>query len=146
MYQQITLIGNLGNEPEMRYTAGGTAVASFTLAVNKSWKDGSGQQQQRVTWFRVSAWRNLAEPCSQFLHKGSRVMVVGEVEQARAYVGRDGNAAASIEVTAQTVRFLDGRNQEQETPTPDRATYSREDYHAAHPEQTLAVPDENIPF
>ena len=115
MYQEISLIGNLGGEPEMRYTQGGIPVTSFSLAVTKRWKGSDGQQQERTTWFRVSAWRGLAEPCSNYLHQGSRVFVVGEVEGAHPYKDRDGNPQASIEVSAQTVRFLDAKG---ETTTP----------------------------
>lgn len=106
MYQQITLIGNLGNDPEMRYTGNGTPVASFSLAVNKRWTGQDGQAQDKTTWFRVTTWRKQAEIVSQYLAKGAKVMVVGEVEEAKAFTDRDGNNRASLEVTAQTVKFL----------------------------------------
>ncbi|MEZ4870073.1 MAG: single-stranded DNA-binding protein [Caldilineaceae bacterium] len=109
MYQQITLIGNLGSDPEMRYTPSGVAVASFSLAVNRSWVGQDGQRQDKTTWFRVSAWNKLAETVTQYLSKGRQVMVVGEVEEARGYLDRDGNPRASLEVRAQTVRFLGQR-------------------------------------
>ena len=109
MYQQITLIGNLGNDPEMRYTPGGVPVVSFNLAVNKSWTTQEGQRQDRTTWFRVTAWRKTAEIVSQYLTKGRQVMVIGEVEDARAYVDKDGNSRASLEVTAQVIKFLGNR-------------------------------------
>lgn len=110
MYQQITLVGNLGNDPEMRYTPGGVPVASFNLAVNKSWTSQDGQRQDKTTWFRVTAWRKQAEIVSQYLTKGRQVMVIGEVDEARAYVDRDGNNRASLEVTAQVIKFLGNRN------------------------------------
>lgn len=109
MYQQITLVGNLGNDPEMRYTPGGVPVASFNLAVNKSWTSQDGQRQDKTTWFRVTAWRKQAEIVSQYLTKGRQVMVIGEVDEARAYVDRDGNSRASLEVTAQVIKFLGNR-------------------------------------
>ena len=65
MYQQITLIGNLGRDPEMRYTPSGVAVTSFSVAVNRSWTGQDGQRQDKTTWFRVSAWRRQAETCNQ---------------------------------------------------------------------------------
>ena len=108
MYQQITLIGNLGNDPEMRYTPSGVAVASFSLAVNKSWTTEGGEKQDRTTWFRVTCWRKQAEIVSQYLGKGKQVMVVGEVEEARAFTDKSGNQRASLEVTATIVRFLSG--------------------------------------
>lgn len=110
MYQQVTLIGNLGSDPEMRYTPSGVPVASFSLAVNKSWTGQDGQRQEKTTWFRVTAWRRTAETVSQYLSKGRRVLVVGEIEEARAYTDRDGNNRASLEVTAQIIKFLGGRN------------------------------------
>lgn len=109
MYQQITLIGNLGNDPEMRYTPSGVPVASFNLAVNRSWTGQDGQRQDKTTWFRISVWNKQAETVSQYLSKGRQVLVIGEVEEARAYTDRDGNARASLEVKAQSVRFLGQR-------------------------------------
>lgn len=110
MYQQITLVGNLGNDPEMRYTPSGVAVASFSLAVNKTWTNQEGQRQDKTTWFRVTTWRKQAEIVSQYLTKGRRVLVVGEIEEPRPWTDRDGNQRASLEVTAQIVKFLGGRD------------------------------------
>jgi single-strand DNA-binding protein len=106
MYQQITLIGNLGNDPEMRYTPSGVAVASFNLAINRSWTGQDGQRNDKTTWFRVSVWNKQAETVTQYLSKGRLVLVVGEVEEARAFTDRDGNQRASLEVKANSVRFL----------------------------------------
>lgn len=105
MFQELILVGNLGDEPQMRYTPAGIAVANFSLAVNKVWSDANGQRQEKTTWFRVSAWRKQAELVSQYLHKGSRVLVRGEVE-CRAYADKQGQPAASMEVTADMIRFL----------------------------------------
>jgi len=109
MYQQITLIGNLGTDPEMRYTPSGVPVASFSLAVNRSWTGQDGQKQDKTTWFRISVWNKQAEIVSQYLTKGRQVMVVGEMEDARAFTDRDGNMRASLEVRANSVRFLGQR-------------------------------------
>ena len=106
MYQQITLIGNLGNDPEMRYTPSGVPVTSFRMAVSKSYTSQDGQRQEKTMWFSVTAWRKLAETASQYLTKGSKVLVVGELDEARAYTDREGNLRASLEVTANTIRFL----------------------------------------
>lgn len=106
MYQQITLIGNLGNDPEMRYTPSGVPVASFNLAVNRSWTGQDGQRQDKTTWFKISVWNKQAEIVSQYLSKGRQVLVIGEMEDARAYTDKDGNLRASLEVRANTVRFL----------------------------------------
>lgn len=106
MYQQLTLIGHLGNDPEMRYTANGVAVTSFRLATSRSWTDAGGEKKEKTTWFRITCWNKLAEIVSQHLSKGRQVLVVGEVEKAEAYVNKAGEMAATIEVTATTVRFL----------------------------------------
>lgn len=111
MYQQITLIGNLGAAPEMRYTPSGVAVSSFRLAVNRRWTDSEGVPKEKTTWFNITTWRRQAEIVNQYLNKGSKVLVVGDVDEARPWVDRDGNQRASIEVTANEVRFLDGRPQ-----------------------------------
>ncbi len=144
MYQQIMLIGNLGNDPEMRYTPSGVPVASFSLAVNRTWTGQDGQKQDKTTWFRVTTWRKQAEIVSQYLTKGSKVMIIGEIEEARPYTDRDGNQRASLEVTAQTVKFLSGRG---DTPTGAEASSGssssgRPAPHSEGPE----VRDEDIPF
>jgi len=114
MYQNAILIGSLGNDPELRFTPAGVPVASFSLAVNKTWTTDAGKQS-KTTWFRVTTWRKQAEIVGQYLHKGSKVMVVGEVEEARAFTDRDGKNRASLEVTAQLVKFLSGTNAGSET-------------------------------
>lgn len=108
MFQQITLLGNLGSDPEMRYTPTGKAVASFSLAVNRVFSR-DGERQEKTVWFRVTAWERDAELVSQYLTKGRQVLIVGEVEEARPFTDRDGNQRASLEVTARTIRFVGGR-------------------------------------
>ena len=109
MYQKITIIGNLGSDPEMRYTAQGTPVTNFSVATSRSWTDDSGQRQERTVWFRVSAWRRLAETCNQYLSKGRQVFVEGEMQEPRPYQSRDGEWRASLDITARDVKFLGGR-------------------------------------
>lgn len=105
MFQQLLIIGNLGVDPELRYTASGQAVCNFTVATNRRWTDQNGQLQERTTWFRVAAWRKLGEVCAQYLSKGRQVMVLGTVETS-AYTNQAGEPAASLEVTASQVKFL----------------------------------------
>jgi len=138
MYQQIILIGNLGNDPEMRYTPSGVAVASFNLAVNRSWTGQDGQRQDKTTWFSVSVWNKQAETVTQYLSKGRQVMVVGEVEDARVFTDRDGNARASLEVRALNVRFLGQRG--------DGAMGGPPSSSAPAPAGAAEVHDEDIPF
>jgi single-strand DNA-binding protein len=117
MYQQITLIGHLGDNPEMRYTPSGIPVTNFRLAVNKRSTSADGQLQEKTTWFQITLWRKQAELANQYLKKGGRVMVIGEVSDARPWTDRDGNARASIDVTAYEIRFLDSRSREQDGGT-----------------------------
>lgn len=112
MWQKIMLIGNLGSDPDMRYTPSGVPVASFNVAVNRRWKAPDGTMQDKTTWFRVTAWRQLAETCHQYLAKGRMVLVEGEVEVG-AYMAQDGTPRGTLEVTARDVRFLGSRSDTQ---------------------------------
>ena len=109
---KITLIGNLTNEPEKRATPNGTSVTSFTIAVNRR-----GQDKQ-TDFFRINAWRGLADTCAKFLAKGRKVAVVGEL-QARIYEAKDGKAKVSLDVQADEVEFLSPAEQKQEKPKTD---------------------------
>ena len=108
MFQQLILVGNLGNDPEMRYTPSGVPVTTFSVAVNRKWTNQDGTPGEETTWFRVTAWRKLAETCNAYLKKGRQVMVTGTVK-ASGWTGQDGTARASMEVTADQVRFLGGK-------------------------------------
>jgi single-strand DNA-binding protein len=112
MYQHVVIVGNLGRDPEMRYTPSGVPVTSFTVAVNRKWKNQEGELQEKTTWFRVTAWRRLAELCNEYLEKGRLVLVEGEID-ASAWIGQDGEPRATLELTAQNVRFLGGRSLEE---------------------------------
>lgn len=105
MYQQCIIVGNLGKDPEMRYTQDGTAVTSFTVAVSRKWTAQDGSKGEKTWWFKVSCWRKLAETTNQYLKKGRQVMVIGEVE-ATAWTDKEGKPRASLELTARDVRFL----------------------------------------
>jgi len=108
MYQHVVIVGRLGRDPEMRYTPSGVPVTSFSVAVSRKWKNQNGELQEKTTWFRVTAWRKLAELCNEYLEKGRMVLVEGEID-ASAWVGQDGEPRATLELTAQNVRFLGGR-------------------------------------
>lgn len=119
MYQTTILIGNLGKEPEMRYTPSGQPVTTLSVATNRSHSNGSGQQVKETTWFRVTVWGKQAETCNQFLHKGSKVLVEGRLtpdpETGGPHVWENnGKHGASYEVTASTVRFLSSREDGEE--------------------------------
>jgi single-strand DNA-binding protein len=107
-YQNITIVGNVGRDPELRYTPSGIAVTDFSLATSRRWTDQQGQQQERTTWWRVTCWRRQAEIVAQYVKKGRQVMVIANQVEANAYEGRDGQARASLDVTADQVIFLQG--------------------------------------
>jgi single-strand DNA-binding protein len=106
-FQQVIIVGNLGRDPEMRYLQSGVAVCNFTVAVNQISGQGENRTEKTV-WFRVAAWRELGERCSQYLAKGRQVMVIGTVD-ARAYTDNSGQPQATLELTARDVRFLGSR-------------------------------------
>ncbi len=106
-YQQVIIVGNLGRDPELRYLQSGVPVCNFTVAVNQV--TGSAENRtEKTVWFRVAAWRELGERCSQFLAKGRQVMVIGTID-ARAYTDNAGQPQATLELTARDVRFLGSR-------------------------------------
>lgn len=112
MYQKTVIIGRLGRDPEMRFTQNGDPVTSFSVATDRRWKDASGQAMAKTTWFRVTAWRKLAETCNQYLTKGALVMVEGELAEPKPYQAQDGTWRASLDLTASAVKFLDKREQD----------------------------------
>jgi single-strand DNA-binding protein len=115
MYHTIIIVGNLGKDPEMRYTPSGQAVTSFSVATNRKYTSSNGEQVNETIWFRVSAWGKTAEICNQYLKKGSKVLVEGRLTPdkntggPRIWQKQDGTSGASFEVTAGTVRFLTSR-------------------------------------
>jgi single-strand DNA-binding protein len=112
MYQQLTIVGHLGQDPEMRYTPSGQAVTNFSVATGRKWTTNDGQAQEETTWFRVAAWGKLGEVCNEYLAKGRQVMVIGRLTQdketngPRVWQASDGSYRASFEVTAHEVKFL----------------------------------------
>ena len=129
---KVMLIGNLGADPEMRYTANGNAVTTFNLAVNRNWTGPDGERKEETEWFTVVSWNKLAETVSQFLQKGRRAYVEGRL-QTRSWEGQDGQKRYKTEVVANTVLFLD---KPQAAPMPD-------DQNAAPmPEEAMAEPGE----
>ncbi len=109
MYQQVTIVGNVGRDPELRYLQNGTAVCDFSVAVNRRFTS-NGEQRDETTWFKVTCWRQLAETVNQYLSKGRQVLVIGEVK-ASAYLDKSGQPTASLELTANTVKFLGNRSE-----------------------------------
>jgi len=106
-FNKIIVVGNLGRDPELRFTPQGTAVCSFTLASNERRKDKAGEQQDVTTWFRVTVWGKQAETASKYLTKGRQVYVEGRLHMEE-WTDRDGKQRHTLEVNASDVRFLDG--------------------------------------
>ena len=112
MYHTLIIVGNVGKDPEMRYTPSGQAVTSFSVATNHEYTSSSGEKIKDTVWFRVATWGKQAEVCKQYIHKGMKVLVEGRLTADKATGGpriwkkSDGEPAASFEVTAGTVRFL----------------------------------------
>jgi len=115
MYHTIIIVGNVGKDPEMRYTPSGQPVTSFSVATNRKYNNSAGQQVSETIWFRVSAWGKQAEICNQYVKKGSKVLVEGRLtpDQAsggpKTFTRQDGTTGASYDVMAATVRFLSSR-------------------------------------
>ena len=126
----------------MRYTPTGVPVTHFRVATNRRFTDAEGNQREITTWFRVTAWRKLAEQCNEYLRKGRLVLIEGELNPGegghpRTWVGSDGTVRASYEVTALRVRFLGPRPEEAGEEAPDLTEM---------PEPEAGVEDEEIPF
>jgi|TARA_B110000263_G_scaffold243652_1_gene250678 single-strand DNA-binding protein len=139
-YAKITLVGNLGQEPQLRYLANGQAVCNLSVATNEKWKDGEGESQERTTWWRVSVWGKQAEACSQYLDKGRQVLVEGRMNadesgNPRIYEKNDGTTGASFELTARTVHFL-GRNENDSGSSTDSMTVAN---NSGVPQSTATV-------
>ena len=117
MYHTIIIVGNLGKDPELRYTPSGQAVTSFNVATSRAYTDSKGAKVKETTWFRVSAWGKQAETCNEYLHKGSKVLVEGrlvpdaETGGPKTYQRQDGTTGASYDMSADMVRFMDSRSE-----------------------------------
>ena len=105
---KVLLIGNLGKDPEMKYTQQGTPVTTFSMAVSRSWKSPDGQLKDETEWFRIVAWQKLAETCNEYLRKGSKVYIEGRL-QTREWTGQDGQTGKTTEVIASEMLLLDSR-------------------------------------
>jgi len=139
---KVILIGNLGSDPELKYTSGDRPVCNLSVATNETWKDKSGQRQQRTEWHRVTVWGVLAENCSKYLSKGRSVYVEGRL-QTRSWEDRDGDKRYTTEVVAIHVLFLGGG----EKHGGGQRNFRREDEPPAGDEhESSESPDDDIPF
>ena len=142
MYHTIIIVGNLGRDPEMRYTPSGQAVTNFSVATSRQYTGSNGESVKETIWFRVSTWGKQAETCNQYLRKGSKVLVEGRLvpDQStggpRLWTRQDGTSAASFEISANTVRFLSSR-------TDDEGGYGSGESSSG---STLNDGEDHIPF
>ena len=113
---KITLIGNLTHDPEVRSTPNGITVASFTIAVDRRFKEANGEK--KTDFFRINAWKTLGDHCARYLAIGRKVAVVGEI-QPRLYEAKDGTTRMSLDVQADEVEFLSPKQQGNDEPAPD---------------------------
>ena len=104
---KVILVGNLGADPEMKYTPSGTPICTFRLATSETFKDRDGNQQERTEWHRVVAWAKLAEICGQYLAKGRQVYIEGSI-RTRSWDDAEGNKRFMTEIVARDVQFLGG--------------------------------------
>ena len=104
---KVMLIGNLGSDPELRFTPSGEQVANFSLATTESWTDKSGERQERAEWHRIVLWRRLAEVAGQYLKKGSKIYIEGKL-QTRSWEDQNGQKRYTTEVVANSMEMLDG--------------------------------------
>jgi single-strand DNA-binding protein len=148
-FNKIIIVGNLGRDPELRYTPQGTAVCNFSVATNERRRDKAGEQQDVTTWFRVNAWGRQAENVSKYLSKGRRVYVEGRLH-VEEWTDRDGKQRYTLEVNASDVQFLDSaadvegipvRQSEQAAPSSSRGA-SGGGGRSSEPE----IEDDEIPF
>lgn len=136
MHQKVSIVGNLGGDPELRFLESGTAVANFSVATNRTWTDQQGDRQKETTWFRVNVWGKLAEVCNQYLSKGRQVLVEGRLNPdpntggPRIWIDQQGQPRTGYDLTGLEVKFLGGRQD---------AGNSEDDF-------TPATSEDEIPF
>ena len=142
---KILILGRLGQSVELKYTQSSKAVANFSVATSKSWKDKDGAKQEKTTWHRVVVWGKQAESCAQYLEKGSQVYVEGEIDN-REWEGKDGTKRYTTEVNASTVQFLGSRTGQKDKPQDqfsgpselDQSNYGDNNFGAARNEPVVA--------
>jgi len=139
---KVMLIGNLGRDPELRYTGEGTPVANFTMATTERWNDAAGERKERTEWHRIVVWGKQAEIAGEYLRKGRQVWVEGSL-QTREWTDREGNKRQTTEVRAQRFQML-GRAGDDAGAAPSQAQGERQTTSVA--ESGGGFEDDDIPF
>lgn len=141
---KVILIGNLGKDPELRYTPGGTAVCTFSLATTEKFKNKQGEQQDRTEWHNIVTWSGLAEICGKYLEKGKSVYIEGRI-QSRSYDDRDGNKRYVTEIVANDMKML-GSPSASPTGAGQPQRNSGSSSGSSHQPPPPFNPDDDIPF
>lgn len=148
-FNKITIVGNLGRDPELRYTPQGNAVCNFSMATNEKRRDKSGEMQDLTTWFRITLWGKQAENASKYLTKGSPVYIEGRL-RVEEWQDRDGKTRYTLDVHATDMQFISSRGDEMSSNAGSGGNYQDNDFtddlHTGG-NQTSGVPtDDDIPF
>lgn len=122
-FNKVILVGNLGRDPELRYTPQGTPVCDFSMATNERRKGKDGEYEDNVTWFKVTLWGRQAETASQYLTKGRQVYIEGRL-RLEEWTDRDGKARTTLEVHATDMQFIGGNRQDEDRPKEKAAAAS----------------------
>ena len=141
---KVMLIGYLGDDPEIRYTPSGSAVANFRMATTEQWTSKEGEREERTEWHRIVAWRKLGETCGEYLHKGSLVYIEGNL-QTRSWEDRDGNKRWTTEIIAYRMQMLDRKEGPGEV-VPVEEPFPAEEQVEATPTADPEAPEDDIPF
>jgi single-strand DNA-binding protein len=139
---KVMVIGRLGKDPEMRYTAGGSPVTTFSVAAGRQWKDGSGEAREETEWFNVVTWNKLAEICNEHLRKGSRVYIEGRL-QTRQWQDQEGQTRYRTEVIASDMIMLDSRGARESASYDD---FDQRPSARGAQREAPDIGDEDIPF
>ncbi len=146
---KVILVGNLGQDPELRYTGSGTAVCNLRLATNESYKDSNGEWVERTEWHSIVAWARLAEICNEYLKKGSQVYFEGSL-QTRSYEDKDGNTKYVTEIKAREMMMLSGRggggDSFEESQAVEPATAAATASTNGNSDEMSFEPDDDLPF
>ncbi len=142
-FNKVILVGNLGRDPELRYTPQGTPVCSFTMATNERRRDRAGESQDVTTWFKVTLWGRQAETASQYLAKGRPVYIEGRL-RVEEWTDREGKQRYTLEVNATDMQFIGGRGEETGGGDVQREPSAAPSGKGGAPEPDIA--DDDIPF
>ena len=133
---KVILLGNLGSEPELKYTPSGKAVANFSLATSEQWTKKDGEKNEKTEWHRIVAWDRLGEICGEYLHKGKQVYIEGRI-QTRAWEDREGNKRYTTEIVAHTMKMLGASDRGGKATSPEERFPN---------EEPVSIPEDDIPF